>query len=67
LIPAKEDVMQNLVRVSKANIENLPVRGSTLYKWKHLNKNPQIFIKLGGFLFVDVEELYKLLESGRQQ
>ena len=59
--------MQNLVRVSKANIEKLPVRVSTLYKWKHLKKYPQLFIKVGGFLFVDVEALYKLFESGRQK
>jgi len=43
----------NLVRLSKA--DSLPLRKSTLYKWRHLGKFPQLFIKLGGAVFVDID------------
>jgi len=55
--------MQNLIRVSKA--DNLPFKPSTLYKWRHLGKYPEIFIKCGGALFVDRDRLEKILEAGR--
>ncbi len=53
----------NLVRLSKA--DNLPLRKSTLYKWKHLHKFPELFVKLGGALFVDLKALDELIEAGR--
>jgi hypothetical protein len=53
----------NLIRLAKA--EGLPLQKSTLYKWKHLGKYPQIFVKLGGALFVDLVALEKLIEAGR--
>ncbi len=53
----------NLVRLSKAN--NLPLKKSTLYKWKHLHKFPELFVKLGGALFVDLNVLDKIIEMGR--
>ena len=45
----------NLIRLAKA--EGLPLQKSTLYKWKHLGKYPQLFVKLGGALFVDLNAL----------
>ncbi|MCD6475550.1 MAG: hypothetical protein J7K85_04700 [Anaerolineaceae bacterium] len=56
--------MYNLIRVSKA--KDLPLTKSTLYKWKHLKKYPEIFVKIGGALFVDTEALQKVIEEGRQ-
>jgi hypothetical protein len=53
----------NLIRLAKA--EGLPLQKSTLYKWKHLGKYPQIFVKLGGALFVDLVALENLIEAGR--
>ena len=53
----------NLIRLARA--EGLPLQKSTLYKWKHLGKYPQIFVKLGGALFVDLVALEKLIEAGR--
>ncbi len=53
----------NFIRVSKAT--DLPFRPSTLYKWAHLGRFPQIFSKVGGALFVDVEKLESLFEDGR--
>lgn len=56
--------MQNLVRVSKAKREDLPIAPATLYKWHHLKRYPEIFRKFGGFLFVDKEALKVAIESG---
>lgn len=55
----------NLVRVSKANECGLPVKTSTLYGWVHRKRNLQIFRKIGRNLFVDMDELKKLVESGK--
>ena len=55
--------MQNLVRVSKA--EDLPFKPATLYKWFHLKRHLEIFLKFGGTLFVDVDRLEQLIEASR--
>lgn len=57
--------MQNLVRVSKA--DNLPFKPQTFYKWFHLKKYPEIFVKFSGALFVDLDSLKKLMEAGRMK
>jgi hypothetical protein len=57
--------MQNVVRVSKAKAKDLPFEAATFYKWHHLGKFPEIFIKVGGSLFVDLDRLEKTLEAGR--
>ena len=51
------------VKISKA--DGLPVSKSLLYKWRHRKENLQIFSKIGGGVFVDVEALEKLLENSR--
>jgi hypothetical protein len=60
---------KNLVRVSKADSlpaeERPPVKNTTLYKWHHLKKFPQLFIKVSGILFVDLDALDELIESKR--
>ncbi len=53
----------NLVRISEGN--GLPLKKSTLYKWKHLGKYPRLFVKLGGALFVDLNILEEVIEAGR--
>jgi hypothetical protein len=55
--------MQNLIRVSKAKREELPIAPATLYKWHYLKRYPEIFRKFGGFLFVDLKALEALIES----
>lgn len=55
--------MQNLVRVSKA--EGLPFKRQTFYKWFHLKKYPEIFVKLSGALFIDIDRLEKLINTSR--
>jgi hypothetical protein len=55
----------NLVRLSKAAPGTLPLTRSCLYKWHHLRKFPQMFVKLGGALFVDLDKLQEIIEAGR--
>ena len=59
--------MQNLVRVSKMKglPFKLPYEPQTFYKWFHLGKYPEIFVKFGGGLFVDLAALERVLEKGR--
>ncbi|MGO8761917.1 MAG: hypothetical protein ACLP2P_08465 [Desulfobaccales bacterium] len=53
----------NLCRISKA--DDLPFKKSTFYKWAHLRKYPQLFVKIGGALFVDLKALADLIEAKR--
>ncbi len=55
--------MSNLIRVSKA--KGLLFKPQTFYKWFHLGKYPEIFVKLSGALFVDLDKLEKLIDASR--
>jgi len=55
--------MQNLVRVSKA--VGLPFKPQTFYKFFHLKKHLQIFVKIGGSLFIDLDRLEELIDASR--
>jgi hypothetical protein len=55
--------MDNLVRVSKA--DNLPFKKQTFYKWYHMKKHPEIFVKFSGGLFIDLKALERAMEGGR--
>jgi hypothetical protein len=58
--------VQNLRRISKiAPADGVPVKQQTLYKWWHIKKYPTIFVKLGGALFVDLDELAAVIEKHR--
>lgn len=56
----------NLLRISKVDkAEGFPLKGKTLYKWWHLQKHTEIFIKIGGALFVDTDKFYELAAAGK--
>lgn len=55
--------MVNLVRVSKA--KDLPFKAATFYKWHHMQKFPEIFVKFGGSLFVDLDRLSEAIDKSR--
>lgn len=55
--------MQNLVRVSRA--DSLPFRKATFYKWLHLGRHPEIFVRVGRNVFIDLVALDRLFENGR--
>jgi len=44
------------VRDEKLLIENnIPITQKTLRKWHHIKRFPEIFVKVGGKLFVDLD------------
>jgi hypothetical protein len=58
--------MKTIVRVSKASSTNdIPLKSSTLYKWFHIGKHTEIFVKLGGALYVDLDAFDLLIEKNR--
>lgn len=58
--------LKNLVRISRVKEHpEIPFEPRTLYYWVHKNKHPEIFVKLGGAVFVDLEKLEDLVERSR--
>jgi hypothetical protein len=55
--------MEGLVRLSQWN--NPMLSRSTMYKWKHTRKFPNLFIKIGGAVFVDMAKFAEIAEAGR--
>lgn len=55
----------NLIRLSKVTPGRVPVAKSTLYKMRTTKRYPELFIKFGGAVFIDLDELDKILEAGR--
>lgn len=54
------------VRVSKVEtIQGFPFKKSTLYKWHHCRKYPELFVRFGRSLFIDLEKFWELMESQR--
>lgn len=50
--------LPNRIRLSEA--DGLPVKKSTLYKWSSKDKYPELFVKVGGFVYVKLDELEKM-------
>jgi len=60
--------MQNLKRVSKiVEADNLPFKRATFYKLFHMKRYPEIFVKFGGALFVDLDRLAQAIDKSRPQ
>lgn len=56
----------NLLRISKAKDHpRVPFTRAILYKFHHCGRFPTLFVKFGGGLFIDLDELERLLEAGR--
>jgi hypothetical protein len=57
--------MTNLLRVSKVNeTPGFPLRASTLYKWLHIRKHPELFTRLGGAVYVNLDKLDEVIRKG---
>ena len=57
--------MTNLLRVSRVNDRaDFPVRSSTLYKWRHTKRYPELFVTLGGGLYINLDKLEELVRKG---
>lgn len=59
--------MKDLARVSRAREEGLPYKPATFYAWHYLGKYPEIFVKLGGGLFIDKKKLHEVIDRSRTQ
>ncbi|MBM4272900.1 MAG: hypothetical protein FJ134_00325 [Deltaproteobacteria bacterium] len=61
--------MKNLVRISEIPRlpTKLPFKAQTFYKWFHTGKHLEIFVKISGALFLDLERLEQLIDASRGQ
>jgi hypothetical protein len=57
--------MAKLVRVSRSQQHSLPFKASTFYKMHHMGRFPEMFVKFGGGLFIDLDALEQLVEASR--
>lgn len=58
--------MTHLVRLCNVNKDpRIPFKASTLYKWRHLNRFPGLFLKVAGAVFIDLDRLGAIAEAGR--
>jgi hypothetical protein len=58
--------VKRLVRISK--LDSLPdfhIRSSTAYKWIHLGRFPEIFVRIGGCRFLDLDAFELMIEESR--
>jgi hypothetical protein len=54
-------VLRSWIPVSKLNhMDNPPVRSATAHKWHSAGRFPEIFKKVGGRLWLDLDEFYRI-------
>ena len=57
--------MTNLLRVSRVNDRpDFPLRASTMYKWIHTKKHPELFTRMGGTVYVNLDKLDAIIAKG---
>lgn len=47
--------------------KKIPIAEKTLRNWRYQGKYPQLFLKLGGKVFVDLDELAKLIAEQQKK
>lgn len=60
--------MRNLIRLTQVETDPRTMhlfKRSTYYGWFHRRKHSEIFVKIGGTVFIDVDRLDQLIEKGR--
>ncbi len=60
------DILDRLLPISKA-ADKIHIAEKTLRNWRTKGIYPQIFIKLGGKLFIDLEELSAIIIRQREK
>lgn len=56
----------NLLRVSQVDgAHNFPLRASTLYKWAHVGKHQELFVRIGGALFINLDKFWAMAAAGQ--
>jgi hypothetical protein len=62
----KTDVLERLLPISEA-ADKIHIAEKTLRNWRTKGVYPQIFIKLGGKLFIDLDELSGIIIRQREK
>jgi hypothetical protein len=56
----------NLLRIADINsTPGFPLKAQTLYKWAHIGKHPEIFVKIGKSRFIDLDVFWQLARDGK--
>ena len=58
--------LNNVVPINEVS-EHIALSEKTLRNWRCQGRYPQIFIKLGGKVFVDLKELAEIIETQKQR
>ena len=59
-------MFENIIPI--ADVPNIiPIAEKTLRNWRYKRKYPQIFIKIGGKVFVDLKELAKIASDQQKE
>ena len=53
-------MFENIIPITEVPTK-IPIAEKTLRNWRYKGVYPQIFVKLGGKVFVDLEELAKIV------
>jgi hypothetical protein len=57
--------MTRLLRLSKIDeTPGMPIRKSTAYKWHHIGRFPQLFVKIGGCVCLNLDKLDEFISNG---
>ncbi len=58
-----------LIRIEDEELRRagIPFKASTLYRWRKDKRNLEIFVKVGGRVFVDSEAWEKFVEKAREK
>jgi hypothetical protein len=57
--------LKNWIQVARLNDVSAPIRTATAYKWHHLGRFPELFHRVGGKLFLDIDEFYRMAKDGK--
>lgn len=64
-IPLPRGRFPNWVQLSKLDVTpGCPIRTATAYKWVHCKRFPELFRRVGGKVFLDLDLLFKKAEAG---
>ncbi|QTA78523.1 putative DNA binding domain-containing protein [Desulfonema limicola] len=61
-----KDILENIIPISEAP-EKISIAEKTLRNWRSQGIYPQLFIKLGGKVFVDLSELAKIVTLQKEE
>jgi hypothetical protein len=63
-LPTKARQMVEFISITEIDNNTLPIKvgKSTIYRWR--SRYPELFKKVGGKVFVNIQELINLMEKG---